>query len=601
MQLKASTGRKLRYGSTSIALTALIIAAIIMFNVIATVLVSKFSVYVDLTPEPHFTLSDQFLALLGLKDDGTDNDTEDSLKTPVEMVDKFRADNKKYNQEHGLTPESPDYRDENVKINILFGLDEDYLMSNVDVTDDSIVNGDLVITEYVVRMAKKLEALDGDHFSVECVDAVREPTRFKKYLSANTDSISQDSVIIECGSEFRIRAIESFFAFSKGSPIAYNGEKAYASSILAVTRAETPLVCYTVNHGESFPDAVYNPDGTVLSAPFLKIVNEAGYKVQAIDLEKEEIPAECRILVIFDPKQDFVAKPFGSTARSEYDKLDDFLFARNSLMVFMNPSDFDGSEGLPELEDFLEEWGFAFHRDDDGSVHQVKDSSNSILGNTSAVIADYYTAGPIEGWSEGQKNPNGTYPKVVFPNCAEIITSTRYVTQVVNEEDDDGNVIGKFEIASNSATFRTSYDLFTSKDTATTWIGNREMSQAKAPDGSVDLYSLMKVTVDTRSSSEATGALSDSAFVTLCGSVDFASNEYLASKAYGNANFLLNALQMMGREPVAVGLNYVDFANYEIQSVTAEEATQYAIVLTLVPLLLAFGIGVFVLVRRKNR
>ena len=100
MKLKASTGRKLRYGSTSIALTALIVAAVIMVNVIATLLVSKFSFYLDLTPEPHFTLSDEFLALIGFEDE------DEEYLSPIEMIDKFRDENKQYNKAHGLTPNS---------------------------------------------------------------------------------------------------------------------------------------------------------------------------------------------------------------------------------------------------------------------------------------------------------------------------------------------------------------------------------------------------------------------------------------------------------------------------------------------------------------
>ena len=91
MKIKTSTGRKIRYGGTSIALTALIIAVVIILNAIMTLLTKRFMWYGDLTPDLHFTLSQDFFDLIGKVD------SEDDIDTPIEMVNKFRAENKAYN------------------------------------------------------------------------------------------------------------------------------------------------------------------------------------------------------------------------------------------------------------------------------------------------------------------------------------------------------------------------------------------------------------------------------------------------------------------------------------------------------------------------
>ena len=58
---------------------------------------------------------------------------------------------------------------------------------------------------------------------------------------------------------------------------------------------------------------------------------------------------------------------------------------------------------------------------------------------------------------------------------------------------------------------------------------------------------------------------------------------------------------MCGREPVPVGLDFKEFANYEIEKISTGDATKIIIALTVAPIVIALCAGVFVLVRRKNR
>ena len=73
MKMKTSTGRKMRYGGTSLAITALIIAVVIILNAIMTLLTKRFMWYGDMTPELKFTISDECFDLLG---EETDNDSK---------------------------------------------------------------------------------------------------------------------------------------------------------------------------------------------------------------------------------------------------------------------------------------------------------------------------------------------------------------------------------------------------------------------------------------------------------------------------------------------------------------------------------------------
>ena len=564
MKMKTSTSRKLRYGGTSLAITALIIAAVIILNAIMTLLTQRFMWYGDMTPDLHFTISEECFDLIGAVDE------KDDINTPVEMIDKFRAENKAYNTENGLTAESEGYRDEKVMINILFPVEPDALES-----DDT--------TLYVKENAEELRAKFPEYITTEYVNAINNPKRFEKYLSSNVETISLDSVIIECGSEFRIRTLRSFYVFNNNEPYAYNGEKAFASSILAVTRAEMPLACYTINHGESFPiSAEVDENGNAL-VPFLEVLQNAGYRTQAIDLSKEEIPEACRLLITFNPKQDFISGNNGLQKEGELKKLDAYLEARNAFMVFL-----DSSTGeLENLEEFLAEWGLAVRRDGDDPI-VVKDSQNSNLNNYEAVIGNYDTNDLMEGWAEDLS------AKVIFEDAMAIEYARDYNITTQPLANDPSK---SFELGGNVAYNRAVFTMFKSYETASGYAAGREVAKATASDP----FKLMAVSVETHYEQEKYSVIEDSAYVVLCGSTDFASDKYLYSNSYGNEDLLLSIFQMCGREPVPVGLDFKEFANYEIEEISTGDATKFTVALTVAPLVIALCAGVFVLVRRKNR
>ena len=663
--MKASTGRKLRYGGTSLALTAAIIAVVVVLNVLFTLLVQRYGLYGDLTPDLHFTISEECFDLIGKID------ADDGVDSPIEMVEQFRKENdkltaesKKQNAEiakhnetakknndainellkkdnENYTPyeeykpylEYIDYtydkkdeiaeiaadnatiKKENNRIKVqnekwmeaykdklpegksiieykeYIEYKEDPTIKIIFLTAKDILENDETAKYVVFNADDELRVEYPDHISVEYVDPKVNPSRFNKYRNSPTDTIDFDSVIIECGSEFRIRTLRSFYIFSnEETPVGYNGEKAFASSILAVTRAASPLACYTINHGEKFPESTRGNE-----TPFIMSLQDAGYEVKAIDLAKEQIPDECRLLVVFNPQQDFISDKDGVNNVSELDKLDTFLYNRNSLMVFMSPDSYSGR--LNNLEDFLEEWGLAIKRNGNDPV-MIKDESSSIMGSSSAIIGDYAKNSLARGW---MANLLQTKPYVVFPDAAAItypdndIGGTagfdrRWVTDPEDET---------LQYYITTSANRTVYDLFYSSSTAKGYIDSGEIASATERDP----FALLSVSVQTYTEQESGthSTIQDSAYVMLCGSTEFASEKYLTSNTYGNSDFLLAALQMAGREPVPVGLSYKEFANYTIESITAEEATTYTTVLTLVPLVLVSAIGTFVLVRRKNR
>ena len=563
MKMKTSTGRKIRYGGTSLAMTALIIAIVIILNAIMTLLTKRFMWYGDMTPDLHFTISEECYELLG-------EETDNGLNSPIEMINKFREQNKAENQEKGLVEGDEGYKDEHVMINILFPVEADALES-----DDT--------TLYVKENAEELRAKFPDYISTEYVNSISNPKRFQKYLSSNSDKIGLDTLIVECGTDFRICTLRSFYVFNNNEPYAYNGEKTFASAILAVTRAEMPLACYTVNHGESFPISAELDDEGKQQIPFLNTLEDAGYRTQPIDLSMEEIPEECRLLITFNPKDDFIASHTGLEKQGEIKKLDDYLADRNAFMVFL-----DHTTGeLANLEEFLAEWGLEVYRKD-GEPVVVKDSSKSYDNNPRAVYGDYDVNDIMQGWGEDLTR------NVIFEDAMAINYARDYSSTFQPLATDKSQT---FEIGGHKIYNRAVFTMFKTYETAAGYVNEENVHSSSK----TEPLKLMCVSTETHYEQEKYSLVEDSAYVVLCGSTDFASQKYLESDAVGNEDLLLTVFQMCGREPVPVGLDFKEFANYKIESISTGDATKYTVALTVAPIVIALGAGVFVLVRRKNR
>ena len=64
MKTKNGIGRKLRYGSLSVGISAAVIVAVLVINILASVLCSNAMIFTDMTTEPLYTLGDETEFLL---------------------------------------------------------------------------------------------------------------------------------------------------------------------------------------------------------------------------------------------------------------------------------------------------------------------------------------------------------------------------------------------------------------------------------------------------------------------------------------------------------------------------------------------------------
>lgn len=565
MKMKQGTERKLRYGGVTAILTALIIAAVIVVNVIFSALSEKFLWYADLTPPLLFTLSDNCIDLL------EKGDEEFESASTTETIDAIRAEKK---------AEDSGFKDEDLMIRLIF-------------CDTEAAWKESTMRLYVHQTAEQLEAAFPDYIEVVEHDILWNPSAVSQYEGVYSTS----QVIIEFGTEYRVRTLDDFYEYeddTNSTLWAYNGEKVFASSILSVTRAESPVAGIVTNHGEQVTDE------------FVNTLELAGFKVEYIDLsampdetyegeieEYSPIPATCRLLVICNPTADFleVGERDDETTLNEINRLDDFLVGdvtgmKGSLMVFIA-----SETRLDNLEGYLsEDWGVVFNRDEATSApYRVIDESQSLdyeVGST--IRAEYVTEGPGSELTsplwEGIESPR----PVIFKDANTLSFSPTFTVG-------DGSATGR----SPYGTGRTVYDLFVSSESAYATVGGVKVAQATA----YNPFKLMTITIETESTQENQwgDSVTNGSYVIACGSPDFASKAFLQSTAYGNGAFLEYALRQVGQEVVPVGLTFKVFNDTTMDTVTTAAATQYTVVLTVLPVIVALGAGIFVLIRRKNR
>ena len=298
------------------------------------------------------------------------------------------------------------------------------------------------------------------------------------------------------------------------------------------------------------------------------------------------------MIIIFDPESDFKVK----TNRNEIDeieRLDAFLDGTNSLMVFMDADTHNGQR-LPNLEDYLEEWGVSYDRYSEQS-YRLKDSSNSLTTDGFTMVADYVEYGLGASFTADMRNSSHAKP-VIFPNATSISYSNVYSLEHYVNPDDESDQFD-YGAYDNNGISRKVMEAFVTADTAVAHVNGEKVAEA-----TYDPFKLMTVSQESRTVQESNSSvLHEDSYVVAFGSTEFASAEFLESASYGNADLLLSILREIGKEPVPVGMDIKPFADLSIDTITTKDATIYTVTLTLVPAVLAIAAGAIVLIRRKNK
>ena len=551
-------------------ITCVVIAAIMLFNIAFSIIGDKAMLYIDVSRIKYISETSNLYTLSDI--------CKDVIETNAIYNIKNFADN------------SESLSDVQ-KVKIIFCSDRDLI------ENDSKAR-------YVSYTARAIEKSFSDYVEVSYINVTKNPSAVQKYKTTSAATISSSDVIVEFGSEYLVQGINSFFLTDTdtGEEWAYNGEKRLTAMILSVTAAESPICCITYNHGELLFENGIEIKVRDEYSTFIKLIEGAGYEVKFIDLEKDDIPEDCRMMITFAPTSDF--KAFGNLGEngvSEIEKLDKYLDASNAFFYICDAD----TPALANLDEYLEEWGITVRRTQDlaGNMlnFKVEDITNATTVDNSTIFAGKYFEGGT-GASLTQDMTDRNYPpKVIFGNSAVIEPpSETYVKLYSTVEEGSTEPSYQYFSYFRNGVSRELFSIFTSYDTASAYAGKE--SEIATPS---NLFQLMTVTHELRYVQEDNYTTIDQpTYVISLASTDFLKNDVLDSTAYGNTDVVLSVLRNTGNEIVPVNVPLKAFYEYGVENNSAyvkSNPETWFWCLVVIPPVFALATGVVVTVRRKYK
>ena len=320
----------------TVSLTAVLIAAVVLLNVMFSTLAYHFSWFIDMTADKLYSVSDHCIELL------------------ADAIDEENALRAK-NGEEALQAE------------ILFASDFNQFEKGS-------------IGSYIYNTAHELELAFPDTIKLDWFDCWLD----KKLADSLGVTNSTDVVLRLDNGESRVFKQTEFFVFSVGdssTPVGYGGERAFATSLVSLMNGDRPLACLTINHDEIFYDY-----------QLLYLLRDAGYNYLMLDLYYDEIPEECELLIINNPNADLIDAD-GVSEISEVKKLEAFTERGGDLVVFLESD----TPVLQNLEGVLASWGFGLLRDFDEETERdyncmVKDTSVALTSDGYTILGEYVTS-----------------------------------------------------------------------------------------------------------------------------------------------------------------------------------------------------------------
>lgn len=380
-----------------------------------------------------------------------------------------------------------------------------------------------------------------DNFTVKTVNVKNNPTAVAKYKTTSRTEITAGDVILsstygEGDFSYRIAPLSGFWVTnSEGTGYySYDGEYRFVSLLYSVLATQRPTAYFITGHGETVYD-VGDPENSTDAAALYELLRDGGMQVKTLNVsEVSEIPEDCVLLILNNPQEDFGydESRAGSLAyESELEKIDRYLIDRQGAMIVAK----DHAVTLPNLEVYLNEWGFSFrdvqiaYRTDDnrGDAGVIPDKD----GTGTVLSAQYDTEEDSYGDSIYHEiSAYASAARTVLSDCGDIVCSFYGVGEQIRE---DGT----------SNTKRVFAPLFSTTDKAVVYAKGTtgEYNELLAEGKSVLAATSARIEKNSYSDTDRY------AYVCCASTKDLLSNESLGNTSFANRDVLALLIRNISR------------------------------------------------------
>lgn len=504
---KISTIRKLKYGSLSVVFTAAFIGLILALNLILSTIAPKVNLAVDISKKELYSLSDDTREIL------------DSLK-----------------------------ENEGFKVTIYFLADRDKYDADQ-------------YTMMVRNLGEEFARNYPDNISVEYKNIEKDPSFAKQIVDeTQTTGLNSSYVVVKGAYHYRVLNLDAFFVKSSqtGSLYAFNGEERFTAAIMQCSLEKPQVVTFTKGHGEPDISKIINGEITSESDSKMKMLCDvlmtAGFEIQQVDLSTQDLDERTEILIINNPKTDFIGIE-KNDSENEIDKIIDYMTGYKDIIVFVNAD----TPPLPNLQEYLsEKWGINYK-----PYHKLTDMSHSIESNGFSIVGQY-TATTSGTASYNIISVLSGYPdiKTVFKNAVELET-----------------------VEAN----RTDYTLETVMKTYGTAQSVYKDQPPVSGEFPLMLLSTYQNYVDNAKKYK---------YVLLSSSTDFVTDDFMTT-AFGNNKVVLGAMRIMSTERVVPDIDEKPFTETAM-TIEAGTANTLAWLVSAVFPIIIICVGVVVFIKRRH-
>ena len=397
------------------------------------------------------------------------------------------------------------------EIVITFCTDPDYLTAS-----------DTMRATYFMALALQ-KKFDG--VKVKTVNVQLNPTAVSMYKTTSRDTITSSDVIFSYGAKYKIADASGFWTSNNFS---YNGEYRVASILASLLAIDRPKAYFVTDNGASYYDAD-NPDSemSINLGHFADLLNERGLEIKTLSLYDESlksIPEDCALLIINNPREDFVADE-SKLDRFDYvsplEKIDKYLLGESGA-VMLNK---DYRLELKNLEIFCREWGIGFGQ----AGEKVFDSDNALFTSIGGEPEGDLFAGVYDPSEEnfgyayyGKYATLSSSPKMVFSDTGYVYNTIEMSESMMEQ----GNKYGSI----NYAAFMGTSDNAASKIGSFTEYGQKTLIAASVRNN-LDSYTAEKT----------------SSYLFCTNTPNFFSGELLGNTSYANYDVLASVISNITR------------------------------------------------------